>query len=165
MRACRRRCRSEASVRFYPATTAGSSTAAFPKSTTSGTEAKTALPTGILSFALTVDEFVETKVQPELRPIVSAIRSLIRECAPKAAEVIGYGMPIYKGKKTFAWISPSKKDITVGFSRGTQMEDKYDLLGGVSKGGSKHLRVRNLAELNKAALKYYVKQAVALDKR
>ena len=113
---------------------------------------------------MTVDEFVEMKVQPELRPIVTAVRSLFTESAPKAQEVIGYGMPVYKGKKIFAWISPSKKEVTVGFSRGSQLDDKYDLLRGVNKGGSKHVRVKSLAELNKPALKYYIKKAVNIDK-
>ena len=113
---------------------------------------------------MTVDEFVERKVQPEFRPIVAVIRTLIGECAPSALEAISYGMPTYKRNKLFAWINPTKKDITVGFSRGTQMEDKYGLLRGVAK-GSRHVRVKNLSEVNKPALRYYIKQAVKLDTR
>jgi hypothetical protein len=113
---------------------------------------------------VTVDEFVEGTVLPELRPVVAAIRTLMRECAPKAQETISYGMPSYKGNKLFAWINPTKKDVTLGFSRGTQMEDKYRLLGGTAK-GSRHVRMKNLGDVNKPALKYYIKQAVNLDKR
>lgn len=113
---------------------------------------------------MTVDEFVERNVVPEFRPIVAAIRTLMRECAPDAQEVISYSMPAYKGKKLFAWISPTKKDITLGFSRGTEMKDKYGLLGGVGK-VSRHVKMKNLGEVNKAALRYYMKEAVKLDKR
>jgi uncharacterized protein YdhG (YjbR/CyaY superfamily) len=74
---------------------------------------------GLLSLAMTVDEFVERKVLPEFRPIVAAIRTLMRECAPDIHEAISYGMPVYKRKRIFAWISPTKRDITFGFSRGT----------------------------------------------
>jgi hypothetical protein len=123
-----------------------------------------ALPGGILSLAMTVDEFVEGDVLLEFRPIVAAIRSLMKECAPDAQEVISYGMPAYKGKRLFAWISTTKKDITLGFSRGTQMEDRYGLLGGVGK-VSRHVKMKNLGEVNKTALRYYIKQAVNLDKR
>lgn len=113
---------------------------------------------------LTVDEFVEEKVLPEFREVVAAIRSLMRERAPEAEEAISYGMLVYKGKKLFAWISPSKKEITFAFSRGTQMVDRYGLLRGAAK-GSRHVKMKNLGEINKPALKYYIKQAVDLDKR
>jgi hypothetical protein len=113
---------------------------------------------------MTVDDFVASKVQPELQPMVAAIRSLMRECAPDAREAIGYGMPVYRGNKVFAWINPTKKDVTLGFSRGTQMEDRYGLLRGAAK-GSRHVRMRNLDEVNKPALAYYVKQAVKLDEQ
>jgi hypothetical protein len=88
----------------------------------------------------------------------------MKECAPGAQEVVSYSMPVYKGNKLFAWINSTKKDITLGFSRGTQMEDRYRLLGGTAK-GSRHVRMKNLGEVNKPALKYYIKQAVKLDKR
>jgi hypothetical protein len=119
---------------------------------------------GILGLAITVDEFVESKVLTELRPAVAAIRSLMRACAPEAEEAMGYGMPVYRGKKVFAWIIPTKKDVTFGFSRGAAMDDRYGLLRGVGK-GSKHLKMKNPWDISKPALKYYIKQAVNLDKR
>jgi hypothetical protein len=114
-------------------------------------------------MAMTVDEFVATKVPSEFQPIVDVIRELMREYAPDVREAIGYGMPVYKQKKIFAWISPSKKDITFGFSHGTEMEDKYRLLHGVGK-GARHVKMKNLGEVNKAALRYYVRQAMKIDK-
>ena len=114
---------------------------------------------------MTVDEFVEAKVAPEFRPVVAAIRGLLRECAPDAEEVISYGMPVYKGKTLFAWINPPKKDVTLSFTRGDKLEDKYNLLRGDAKGGARHVKMKNLEDVNKPALKYYIKQAVSLDKR
>ena len=114
---------------------------------------------------MTVDEFVEAKVAPEFRPVVAAIRGLMKECAPDAEEVISYGMPVYKGKTLFAWINPPKKDVTLSFTRGDKLEDKYNLLRGDAKGGARHAKMKKLEEVNKAALKYYIKQAVSLDKR
>jgi hypothetical protein len=112
---------------------------------------------------MSVNDFVEARVAPEFRPVVTAIRALMKESAPDAEEVISYGMPVYKGKKLFAWINPPVKDVTLGFSRGAQMEDKYSLLRGTAKGGARHVRMKSVAEVNKPALKYYVKQAVKLD--
>ena len=112
---------------------------------------------------MSVNDFVEARVAPEFRPVVTAIRALMKESAPDAEEVISYGMPVYKGKKLFAWINPPVKDVTLGFSRGAQMEDKYSLLRGTAKGGARHVRMKSVAEVNKPALKYYIKQAVKLD--
>ena len=111
---------------------------------------------------MTVDEFVESKVLPEFRPVVAAIRSLMKECAPDAKEVMSYGLPMYVRKLTLAWISPSKRGITFSFMRGVAFEDKYGLLGGVGK-SAKNVRIKNLGEINKPALRYYIKQALKLD--
>jgi hypothetical protein len=111
-----------------------------------------------------VDEFVKTRILPELRPVAEMIRGLMREVAPEAKEAIGYGIPIWKAKRIIAVISPTKKDITFSFSRGAQFEDKYGLLRGVGK-SSKHVKIKNVDGANKEALKYYIRQAVELDER
>ena len=111
---------------------------------------------------ITVDDFVETKVLPEFQPIVAMIRELMKECAPNAKEVISYGIPAYKAKRILVVISPTKKDITFAFSHGAEFEDKYDLLQGVGK-VSKHVKIKNLADANKEALRYYIKQALEFD--
>ena len=109
-----------------------------------------------------VDRFVQSKVLPEFRPLVAVLRELMRECAPNAQEVISYGIPAYKGKKVLAVISPTKKDITFAFSRGAEFEDKHDLLRGVGK-VSKHVKIKDLKDVNRNALRYYIKQALAFD--
>ena len=86
----------------------------------------------------------------------------MREMAPDATESISYGIPAYKRKRTFAVISPTKKDITLSFSRGVQFEDKYRLLRGVGK-SSKHIKFKKLADVNREVVEYYIKQALELD--
>ena len=113
---------------------------------------------------MTVDDFVKMKVLPELQPIVAMIRELMKDCAPNAQEVISYGIPVYKAKRILAVISPTKKDITFSFSRGAEFEDKYDLLQGVGK-VSKHVKIKNLANANKDALRYYIRQALEFDEK
>jgi uncharacterized protein YdhG (YjbR/CyaY superfamily) len=112
---------------------------------------------------MTVDEFVELKVLPEHRPIVAAIRKLMKECAPKAEEVISYGIPMYRLDKPIAWISPGQTAISLGFREGKSFEDRYGLLRGAAK-HAKNVRMAKLADVNGLALKYYIKQAVALDR-
>ncbi len=112
--------------------------------------------------AMSVDDFIQAKVLPEFHPVVAMIRELMKECAPQSKEFISYGIPAYKMKRIFAVISPTKKDITLSFSRGAQFEDKYGLLKGVGK-SSKHVKIKTLAGANREALRYYIGQALEKD--
>jgi hypothetical protein len=111
---------------------------------------------------MNVDEFVKTGVLPELQPVVAMVRELMHEMAPDATEAIRYGIPSYKGRKIFAVISPTKKDITLSFSHGGEFEDKFDMLRGQGK-VSKHVKIKNLQSVNKDALRYYIRQALEID--
>ena len=86
----------------------------------------------------------------------------MREEAPNAKELMSYGIPVYKGKKALAVISPTRKDITFAFSRGAEFEDKYRLLRGVGK-VSKNVKIKDLNDVNKTALRYYIRQALEFD--
>ena len=110
-----------------------------------------------------MDEFVASKVLPEFRPVVAAIRMVMKESAPDAREVISYGIPMYGLKRPLAWINPSKTGITFGFRQGASFEDRYGLLRGTAK-HAKHVRMSNLGEVNVPALRYYIKQALKLYK-
>jgi hypothetical protein len=111
---------------------------------------------------LTVDDFVETKVLPEFRPIVAMLQTLMKERAPDVKEIIAYGIPAYRGKRILAVISPTKKDITFSFSCSAAFEDRYSLLRGVGK-VSKHVKIKNLANANTEALHDYIQQALEFD--
>jgi hypothetical protein len=111
-----------------------------------------------------VDEFVKSKVLPEFWDVVALIRRYMRELVPDARESISYGIPAYKMRKIFAVISPTKKDITLSFSRGIQFEDKYNLLRGVGK-SAKHIKFKNVDGVKREVLAYYVKQALEIDKK
>ena len=113
---------------------------------------------------MTVDEFVKTKVEPEFRPVVNAVRSLMKEVAPRAQESISYGMPVYAIKKPMAWINAGKTGISLGFREGAYFEDKYGLLRGAGK-HAKNVRLKTVDDVNQPAIRYYVKQALKLDER
>jgi hypothetical protein len=112
----------------------------------------------------TVDDFVAHKVLPEFHDIVAMLRALMREYAPHATEKISYGLPMWIGKSTLAWVSPTKRDITFGFTFGSEFEDRYGLLKGVGK-HAKHVKIRKLADANQAALRDYILQALERDAR
>ncbi len=113
---------------------------------------------------MTVDEFVQAKVRPEHRGIVRRIRKLMREVCPSATEAIAYGMPVWKGKRIFAWILPGRQHVNLGFSRGARFDDKYGLLQGMGK-TSRHIKLKVTKDVDKKVLTYYVKQAVAFDRK
>ena len=87
----------------------------------------------------------------------------MRELAPGAREAISYGMPTYWQNKPVAWINASKSGITVGFRQGAYFEDKYGLLRGVAKRARK-VGLQSVDDVNTPVLRYYIKQAVRLDK-
>ncbi len=109
-----------------------------------------------------VDEFVRTKVLPQYRDIATVLRQLIHETAPEAKETISYGIPAFRLKRIIAVISPTKQGITFAFARGAEFEDRYGLLQG--KGTvSKHVKIKSVETADTEALRYYIRQAVALN--
>ena len=113
---------------------------------------------------ISVDDFTASRVLPNLRFIVEKIRELFKAYAPEALEIISYGIPAYKMRNIIAVISPTKKDITLAFSHGADFEDKYHLLKGVGK-VSKNLKFKNLADVDRDVLCYYIQQALKLDSK
>jgi hypothetical protein len=111
----------------------------------------------------TVDQFLKQKVLPEHRDIVALLRRIMRELAPGAYELVTYGILAWRGNNILAVVSPTKKDITFSFSHGADFEDKYGLLQGVGR-VSKHVKIADVKEINKPALRYYIKQALKFDK-
>jgi hypothetical protein len=112
--------------------------------------------------ASAVETFIERRVLPEYRGIVSMLRTAMREDA-KSEEVLTYGILGFRRNRIIAVISPTRKGITLAFSRGAEFEDKYGRLEGVGK-VSKNIRLSEAGEIARAKLRYYIKQAVALDR-
>lgn len=110
----------------------------------------------------TIDEFLTHKVAPEHRAIVSKLRALMKQHAPGAREGINYSILAWKMTRMIAVVNATKHHIKFAFSGGAHFEDKYGLLEGVGK-VSKHVKLTSLADINAAALRYYIKQAVAYE--
>jgi hypothetical protein len=114
------------------------------------------------------DAVVADRVLPQYRPIVTAFRDLMREVAPEAQEIVTGGTPKYPGnpawrcKRIIVLISPTKKGVTIAFSRGAEFDDPYGVLEGVGK-TSKNVRYHDVADFDAEKMAYYVRQAVALD--
>lgn len=109
-----------------------------------------------------VDSFIATRVLPEYRAVATRVVALLRECAPGASEGIGRGIPTWKGRKGLAVVNPTRKGITLAFSKGARFEDPFGLLEGVGK-VSRNVRMAGPDTLNEAAIRFYIAQALRLD--
>lgn len=109
-----------------------------------------------------VETYLDTKVQPEHRDIVDALRRLMAECAPQAQETIMYGSLAWRGTKPLAIISAAKTHLTFAFERGAEFDDPFGLLDGVGK-RTRHIKIKAGDDLDDVALRSYISQAVALD--
>ncbi len=77
--------------------------------------------------------------------IAHQLRALVRRATPTAIErirsgwaLIGYDLPLRRGKRYFAFIAPERKHIHLGFEYGAWMADPDRLLEGA------HLKLRKV---------------------
>lgn len=116
-----------------------------------------------------IDDFIQQKVLPEYRPLVTAFRELIRKDFPELSEEMRggteayYSVPVYRLNHIVITLSPTKQGITFAFSEGKTFEDKYELLEGV---GNKTLNIRlhSIDEFDADKMRYYIQQAVDIDR-
>ena len=117
-----------------------------------------------------VDAFIKEKVLPEYRPIVSAFRTLVKERFPELTEEMRggtekyYGVPVYRLNRIVITVSPTKKGVTFAFTDGGSFEDKHKLLEGVGA-KTQNIRLSSEKDFKKTQMTYYIKQAIAADKR
>ncbi|RKS69118.1 hypothetical protein BZB76_6257 [Actinomadura pelletieri DSM 43383] len=109
-----------------------------------------------------IDTYVATKLDPKYAGILTALRALMAEGAPDAAECLTYGSPAWRGRRVLAVISQSKTHLTFAFERGAEFEDPHGLLEGVGK-KTRHVKIKSLDGINEEALRGYIAQAVRLD--
>lgn len=117
-----------------------------------------------------IENFIQEKVLPEYRPLVEAFRDLIQKDFPELKEEMRggteayYGVPVYRLNHIVITLSPTKQGITFAFSEGKSFEDKYDILEGV---GNKTLNIRlhKADEFDTEKMRYYVQQAIDIDKQ
>lgn len=111
---------------------------------------------------LAVDAFVAREVAPAFQELVNTLRALVGACAPHATEGIAYGIPMWKAHGPVAWISPSRHHVSLGFRHGAYFDDAHGLLRGTAK-HARHVRLKRVADIDEAALRDYLAQAVEWD--
>lgn len=103
-------------------------------------------------------------VAPAIRPVVEALRDLLRSNAPDLREEgkIGQKLLMYKGRQVVCTITPYAKYASLHFYKGTRLNDAFGLLEG-NGGALRHIKFTTAAAVEPAMLRPYLEQALALD--
>lgn len=103
---------------------------------------------------------------PGLREILEALRAEVRKAAPDAKAVLKWGMPFYAvGGETMCALAAFKAHVNLILAGGEgTYADPEGLLEGEGKTG-RHLKVRALAELPRAAVRGWLRTAAARARR
>jgi hypothetical protein len=99
----------------------------------------------------TFEEFVDS-VKPDLKPICGVLRDSIRSLHPGVVETVwtqqklaSYGVGPKNMSEHYAYISPHKHPVNLGFYWGTSLPDPAGLLGGTGK-HLRHVRIMTVIE-------------------
>lgn len=99
----------------------------------------------------TFEEFVDS-VKSDLKPICGVLRDSKRSLHPGAVEIVwtrqniaSYGMGRKNTSEHYAYISPHKHHVNLGFYWGTSLPDPAGLLGGTGK-HLRHARIMTVTE-------------------
>lgn len=117
-----------------------------------------------------IEAFVQARILPPYRPIFAAFRELVRNDFPELIEAMrggtdAYpGVPIYRLNRIVVTVSPTQKGMTFSFTDGAAFDDEPGLLEGAGN-KTKNLRLQTLAQFDPKVFRYYLRQAIAHDKR
>ncbi len=109
----------------------------------------------------TVDGYVAS-LEGWQAEVVSELRRIVREAAPRATESIKWAQPVYEDNGPFCWIKAHTGHVNIGFWRGAQLTDPKGLLEGDGD-RMRHVKIANPKDINRTALKAFVREAVKLN--
>lgn len=111
------------------------------------------------------EEYIN-QFDPPVGDILISLRDVIRKAVPEASEYVEKDMLAYAlGPNTYkasvCVISGHKAHVTLGFLRGTKLDDPNKLLQGKGK-TVRHLKFMSVSEIPQQAVSAWVKQAAKL---
>jgi hypothetical protein len=108
---------------------------------------------------------VETKVQPDLRPIALKFWKLVAREAPELAPGMRGGtekyisVPVWRLERDAMALSPSREALTISFAKGALFDDPEGLLGGAGK-ASRTLKLRTVSDLEGPSIRSFLRQVI-----
>jgi hypothetical protein len=99
---------------------------------------------------------------PELRPVVQGLRSLVKKTVPGTRETVNsWGIPTFENADPFCFFMVGKKHVTFGFHNGTSLKDPEGLLEGTGK-NVRHVKLRMMEDLEQKGLRELIKEAATV---
>ena len=111
--------------------------------------------------AKTVEEYI-AGLEGWQAEVVEALRKIVMEAAPDAAESIKWAQPVYESNGPFAYMKAFKSSVNFGFWRGIDLDDPKGLLQG-SGDKMRHVKLSSTDDIDTAAFAVFVRQALELN--
>lgn len=123
-----------------------------------------------------VEEFLAALPRNE-QLIVKRLRTLVKDCLPKAEEKFNYGVPYYRHNKLICFIWPpdayfgshegkaraKEKGVTLGFNYGNKMSNDQGLLLAEGRKQVYVMYFKDVKDINDADVRSQLYEAGALD--
>ncbi|HLE88833.1 MAG TPA: DUF1801 domain-containing protein [Candidatus Limnocylindria bacterium] len=109
----------------------------------------------------TVDEYIAA-FDDWRTDAMKRLREVVREGAPHSAVGIKWAQPVWEWNGPMIWMKAAKDHVSIGFWRGTEMEDPGKVLEGDGD-RMRHIKVKSVDAIPADALRDLVRQAVKLN--
>jgi hypothetical protein len=98
-------------------------------------------------------------------PLANQLREWILEWEPDLSESIKWNMLCFSGRKLVCGLSACKHHLGITFFRGTELPDPENLFtpGGENNTNIRSIRITELSDINRRALRELIRAAVELD--
>jgi hypothetical protein len=111
-----------------------------------------------------IDAYVEQR-NPALKNVVSAVRRLVKQAVPTAAEAINpWGVPVFELNGTLCFLMVGKQHVTLGFAQGTSLGDPARLLEGTGK-NIRHVKLDAVEQASDPHLRNLILEAAVLNSK
>lgn len=108
-----------------------------------------------------VDNYIGN-LEPWALRLVGELRRLIMDTVPDVQETFKWNAPTYEYNGLLCGLNPARGYVRLQFYRGAELNDPEGLLEGTGK-GLRHVKVHNLDDTNREALKALVLEAAAVN--
>lgn len=103
-----------------------------------------------------------SKLDAEIASLVIETRIFVLDLVPEAIERYKWSHPWYEYNGSFCYIMGFSKHINLGFPRGAELVDRFNLLEGSGK-GMRHVKIRSAENLLNPVMTKLVLAAVELN--
>jgi hypothetical protein len=109
-----------------------------------------------------IDAYVQRR-NPALKDVVSAVRRLVKQAVPAAAEAINpWGVPVFELNGTLCFLMVGKQHVSLGFAQGTSLSDPGKLLEGTGK-NIRHVKLKKPEQVSDPNLRSLLLEAAVLN--